>query len=304
MKITTLEILQKFTNVSNNFSYAQVNSYEQASITKYLERWFSTDLLDQVFGYASELPDSTEFKAYSALMYAHVAFTMYEYSLHGEIIISDLGFVRTENENTKTAYAQQVKMYRESQEDNGFMYVNSLINIFDIYGATFPEWANSPGYAERNLLLVKTAKKFNSIQRLYRMNTTFIEIIPSIKEGQDLHLNPFFGKTMIDLFIANVGLNSNQQIARGYLITALVNISMGISLKKGLVKLTPTGVMVIGHDSGTSKQIETPTMPEHTSVTYTSYMDTGKRYINLAQKQLVESGEIIVESYTPKRFWT
>lgn len=304
MKITSLATLQKFTNVSKSFSYEKVNSYEQASITKYLERWFSTDILDQVFGFHSELPDSIEFKAYQSLMYAHVAFTMFEYSHHGEVVISDLGITRSENEQTKTAYANQVKMYRDSQEDNGYTYVNNLINIFDSYIITFPEWQLSPGYAERTTLLIKTAKEFNGIQRLYRMNTTFIEIIPSIKEGQDLHLNPYFGKTLIDSLIANATLTANQQIVRGYLITALVNLSMGISMKKGLVKLTPTGVMVIGHDSNTANQLESPAMPENTTISHGSYMETGKRYIDLAYKHAVESEIITPESYTPKRFWT
>lgn len=304
MKITSLEHLQEYTTVSNSFTFAKLKSFEQTSITKYLKQWFSTDLLDQVFGYQSALEGSIESKAYESLMYAHVAFTMLEYSQQGEVIISDLGFVRAENEHTKSAYAQQMKMYRESQEDNGFMYVSSLIDIFDSLPATFPEWTASPGYAERNTLLVKTAKIFNNIQRLYRMNTTFIEIIPSIKEGQDLHLNPFFGKTLIDLLVVDSGLTANQQIVRGYLITALVNLSMGISIEKGLVKLTPNGAMVIGHDSNTSKQLESSAMPERTAIPFKSYMDTGKRYIDLAYKHAVESEIITPESYTAKRFWT
>lgn len=303
MKITTLAILQKFTNVSKSFSFEKVNSYEQDSITKYLDRWFNSALLDQVFGLSSASAGTPQLKAYESLMYAHVAFTMLEYSLYGEIVVSDLGFTRSENENTKTAYANQMKMYRDSNEDKGFIFVNNLINIFDENPSTFPEWINSPGYAERTTLLIKTARKFNSIQRLYRMNTTFIEIIPAIKEGQDLHLNPYFGKTLIDTLIANSGLSANQVIVRDYLITALVNLSMAISLKKGLVKLTPTGVMVIGHDSKTSNQLETPAMPEHTSTSHNSFMETGKRYIDLAYKHAVASEIITQESYTPKRFW-
>jgi hypothetical protein len=303
MKIDSLLTLQKFTNVSNEFSYETLTSYETASFTKYLEQWFNADLLEQVFGYEAELPATEEYKAYEALMFAHVAFTMLEYSQQGEVIVSDLGFVRTENENTKSAYAQQMKMYRTSQEDNGFMYVNKLIDILDTYGGTFPEWANSPGYADRSSLLIKTAKKFNSIQRLYRMNTTFIEIIPSIKEGQDLHLHPLFGKTLIETLVANSGLSANEQLLRGYLITALVNISMAISMEKGIVKLTPLGAMVIGHDADTSSQIETPAMPEQVAIPYKAFMKTGKRYLDIAYKHAVDTSIITAETYTAKRFW-
>jgi hypothetical protein len=135
------------------------------------------------------------------------------------------------------------------------------------------------------------------------MNTTFIEIIPSIKEGQDLHLHPLFGKTLIETLVANSGLSANEQLLRGYLITALVNISMAISMEKGIVKLTPLGAMVIGHNADTSHQIETPAMPEQVAIPYNAFMKTGKRYLDIAYKHAIDTSIITAETYTAKRFW-
>jgi len=306
MKITSLEVLQKYTNVSNGFKYSKLEPFEQTSITKYLLRWFNEALLDQVFGFSTEAVGTTKRKAYEALMQAHCSFTMLEYSTEGEIIVSDLGFIRTENETSKTAYAGQIKKWSEAMEDNGYMYVGRLIEIMttDTTQPTiFTEWVNSDGYANRATLLVKSAKEFNNIQRLYRMHTTFIEIATNITECQDLYLRAIFGNTLVNELITNAnGMNADKVIARGYLIAAVVYITMALSLQKGLVKLTPSGVMVIGHDSNTSRKIETPAMPEHTSSSYQSYLDTGMKYVDRAKKHLITAGIIVEETATRTRF--
>lgn len=303
-RIDTLDKLQQFSTVANTFSIDKLIPFEYVSTTKYLDRWFSSDLLDQIFNYDTEAETSIEGRAYKALMAAHVCFSMLEYSKEGEITIGDLGFTRTENENTKSAYAAQMKMYREQQEDLAFMHVGKLIEILDEDETTFADWLTSPGYTNRSLLLVRSAKDFNAIQRLYRMNTTFIELIPNMIEVQDLELRPFIGSTLINEIIANApGMHADKVIARGYLITALVNLTMGLSLRKGLVKLTPTGAMLFGHDYNTSTQNESAAMPDHTSGTYHSFLETGKRYLNNARAHLVTANIITDESSTPTRFW-
>lgn len=303
-RIDTLDKIQQFSTVANTFSIEKLIPFEYVSTTKYLERWFSSDLMDQIFNYDTEAETSIEGRAYKALMAAHVCFSMLEFSKEGEIVIGDLGFTRNENENSKSAYAAQMKMYREQQEDLGFMHIGKLIEILDEDTVTFAEWLTSPGYTNRSLLLVRTAKEFNAIQRLYRMNTTFIELIPNMIEVQDLEMRNFIGSTLLDEIIANdPGMNADKQIARGYLVTALVNLTMGLSLRKGLVKLTPTGVMLFGHDYNTSSQNESAAMPDHTSGTYHSYLETGKRYLNNARAHLVTANIITDASSSSSRYW-
>jgi hypothetical protein len=301
--ITSLDQLQQYSSVANTFDYSKLIPFEQTSITKYMEQWFTTDLIEQVFGLGSEEEDTTEWKSYNSLMFAHVAFSMLEYSKEGEIIIGDLGFTRTENENTKSAYAQQMKQYRDSQEDSGYMYVGKLIEILDANLEIFPLWEESPGYLNRSKILVRSAKEFNAIQRLYRMHTTFIELIPNIIEVQDLSLSPYIGEDLFQEIIENQDLEAEKVIARGFLITALVNLTMALSLKKGLVKLTPTGVIVIGHTYNTSNQTESSGMPEHTSTTYGTYLSTGQRYLEKTRDYLITEGIIIEDSTTPSTYW-
>lgn len=302
-KITSSALLQKYSSVTNNFTYTKLIPFESISFTKYFDLWFSMELLEEIFGYSSEEEGTIKRKAYEALMSAHVAFSMLEYSKEGEIIISDLGFVRTENDNTKTAYAQQMKMYRDSQEDSGFMFVGKVIEILESDLETFPLWAESPAYANRTKLLIKSAKEFNAIQRLYRMHTTFVDLIPNLLVVQDLNLSVYIGESLFQEIIENEDLEPEKVIARGYLITALVNFTMALSLKNGLVKLTPTGVIVIGHGYNTANQNESPGMPEHTSTTHGSYESTGQRYLDKARNYLIAEGIITPESNSPSVYW-
>lgn len=301
--IDTLEKLQKYSTVTNNFLVEKLVPFEPISITKYMDQWFSSELLDQIFGFETEEEGTPELKSYSALMAAHASFTMLEYSKEGEIIISDLGFVRTENENTKTAYAQQMKLYRDTQEDSGYMFIGKLIEILDANSETFPLWVDCPGYENRTKILIKSAKEFNGIQRLYRMHTTFIELIPNIIETQDLSLSAYIGDNLLQEMIENQDLEAEKVIARGFLITALVNLTMALSLKKGLVKLTPTGVIVIGHNSSTAYQNESVGIPEHTSTTYSTFLSTGNRYLEKARQYLISEGIIVEESTDDKIYF-
>jgi hypothetical protein len=303
MKITSTVQLQKYSNVVNEFTFSKVHPFESVSITKYLNKYFTDALLDIIFGYDGEATGSIKLKAYEALMQAHVSFTMLEYSSEGELTISDLGFIRSENENAKTAYAQQMKKYVEAQEENGYLFIGKLIELILSEPASFTGYLTSPVFVNNAKLFIKSALEFNMIQRLYRMHTTFYEISPAIVEVQDLQIIPAIGATLFTELLANAnGMHADKVIARGYIITAIVNLTMAVALKKNLVKLTPNGVMVIGHDYQTSKQIESSPIPEYTATTYTSFNDTGIRYLERAKKQLISAGFITETTTEAKRF--
>lgn len=303
MQITSTTQLQKYSNVVNDFTFTRVHPFEAISVTKYLNKYFNDSLLDLIFGFGSEAAGSVKLKAYEALMQAHVSFTMLEYSNEGELTISDLGYIRAENENGKTAYAQQMKKYVEAQEENGYLFIGKLIELILSEPASFTNYAQSPIFANINKLFIKSAVEFNNIQRLYRMYTTFHELSPVIFDVQDLQIEPSIGATLFTELLTNAtGMHADKVIARGYIITAIVNLTMAAAMKKNLVKLTPNGVMVIGHDYQTSKQIESSPIPEYTGTTYSTFNDTGMRYLERARKQLI-SAEFITETTTEaKRF--
>lgn len=303
MKITSTPHLQEYANVVNDFTYTKLAPFESISITKYLNKYFNDTFLELVFGFEAEADGTVKKNAYNALMHAHVSFTMLEYSNEGELTISDLGFIRTENENAKTAYAQQMKKYVEAQEENGYLFIGKLIELILSATSDFTGYAANPIFQFNSQLFVQNATNFNMIQRLYRMHTTFYELTPVMIEVQDLQILPTIGATLYNEILANaVGMHADKVIARAYLITAIVNLTMAAALKKNLVKLTPNGVMVIGHDYQTSKQIESSPIPEYTGTTYTAFDETGKRYLERARKQLITAGFITETTTQAKRF--
>lgn len=304
-QISTLEILKKYARVSNDFTVEELVPFESTAYIAYLNNFFQKPLQDAIFAFSTEEEGSEKDLMYKSLMAALVNFTMYEYSNHGEVLVSDQGIMRAESESAKTAYSGQIKKYQFALQDLAYMHIGTVIDLLEKTSdpALTALWIVSPAYNNRTDLMVRSAVQFHSIQRLYRHQTTFIELIPTIRTSQQLYLAPGIGETLLAELIANdPNMDANKKIARTHLITALVNITMAEALKIGMVKLSTAGAFTIGQDKDTSFQLEEKGIPDHVSITYNQYMDIGLRFVDLAKKQLASSGFIETTTTAPKRF--
>jgi hypothetical protein len=305
IQITTLEVLKKYARASNDFTVDELVPFETIAKIAYLNAFFQKELQEEIFSFISEEEESEKERMYQSLMAALVNFTMYEYSLQGEVIVSDNGIMRSESESAKTAYSGQIKKYQGSLIDVAYLNIGTLIDLLEKTedAALIELWEASPAYSGRADLLVKSAVQFHSVQRLYRHQTTFIELIPTIRIVQQLFFVPGIGETLLAELIANASdMDANKKIARTHLITALVNITMAEAMKIGMVKLSTAGAITIGQDKDTSFQLEEKGMPDHVSITHNQYMDIGLRFVDQAKKQLASSGFIEMPTTAPKRF--
>lgn len=303
--ITSSPFLSLYVNIENDFDVDRLKPFERNSKTDFLNKYFNDALITQILSFAAEAIGTYKKEVYESLISAHANFTVRKYVNQGEVKISEFGITRVENEQTKTAYANQVKELKNDLEDTAHSSIGALIHLLenDSESIFTTNWQASIGYADRGKLLIKSAVIFNSIEPLYRHQTTFISLISQMIEVQEFYILPVIGSDLLAELITNApAMIPVKKEARESILKAVANFTVAEALKKNLVKLTPSGVARFSEESVTSIDTITPGSPIETSPAYSSRIKMGIFWLNKAKIRLQEHGWIEVVTTTPKRF--
>ena len=284
MYINDIDTLKKYEKVSEDLSFASISPYENISLTKYFHKFMSQDLIDQIYGWATEANGTVERRCFEFFMGSLARLSIFESIASGEIQYGDGGITRTDNTHQKSAFAGQIRRYSNTLENNAYHEINELIDLMNSEPNIVTEWPGSPGSLLNEKYLIRTSKEFLRYQRLFRPYSTFAELVPSMETQQDFYLYSAFDKDLINELIENDALNEDRTELRTYLVKALVKFTLALGIENGLIKLSSEGARIIEHDEETSKSLETK--PDLSSAAYQirKLMDIGHRYVNQAQK--------------------
>lgn len=279
MFIINLQKLQDYVKVNNDFDIDLFAPYENTALNKYF-KFMSTALIATVNGFSTNALGTPQRTAYELWFGALCRFSMLEYASTGEIQIGAEGFMRFETNAAKTAYKGQMNALRENLEETAFMEINNLVELFNANTGIFPDWATSPGSLANNLLLIKTANEFNSIQTLHRGFSTFMFLVPDMQIQQTLFLSSAIDAVVLNWFISNTSTDPIVVSARKDAVTALVQFTIARGIETGLVKLSGKGVQVIEEDYNTSNALVKQANLTASGATIRTFNDTGARFIN------------------------
>lgn len=303
--ITTNALLAKYVNVVSNFETDRLLPFESISKLEFLDRYLSPGLILQILAQETEAIGTYKNEVYQRFMLAHCSFTVRKFLNQGEVNISELGVTRTENENTKTAYANQVKQLKNDLEDNSFLAIGDLILLLENDTDSFftANWQASVGFANRSSLIIKSALDFNSIETIYRPQTTFIMMIPQMQIIQLLVLPSYFNTAIVNEWIANdPAMDSVKSSALNLVKYAIVNLTVAESMLKNIVKITPNGIASFSDTQDTNSDVSAAATSQDASTPYQMRKKEAARFLSQAKQLLIDGGFINQETFTHKRF--
>lgn len=286
--ITTLAHVQKYVNVANNFTATRLNAHETTAFANFINRYFSTDFCEAIL--ESTSTDPAVVKAKDFIEGAVISFAMFQWSQTGEIQVSDLGILRTENENAKAAYSGQVKKADNSYIEKGEIFISELIRIIESATGEFSGYESEPAFVLRNSLIIKTTKEFNILQHMARPYLLFPLLAPMQEEAIDFNLRAILTDEIVDEFIGTIpddGEKAAKEIALKFTKNALVNFTVANAFKKSLVKLTPQGLIENTADKDTDQQIYVPGNADKIHQQIMNYESMGNSYLSKAQHHLI-----------------
>jgi hypothetical protein len=285
-----------------------LESAQLSARMKYIDQWFSSALVTQILGFSNEPEGTAKRNGYELFMMGYANLMILEHVPSGEVSIAELGLLRIENQNAKTAYAAQVQRLSNYLSETGFRSINDLVMILDANQGDFTEWIGSPAYTMNADLLIKNAREFNNFARLHQPFSTFLALIPNLQVVQDLYIRSadLFTDTLVDELIESTSLSPLKIKLKNHLMRASALLTIAYSLKEKLIELSADGARLIAHDAETSTRIEnTPDMVSLSAVIKQNE-NTGHRYIHKA-KALINSNPNefgIQQSENPKsNFW-
>jgi hypothetical protein len=296
----THTFVAKYVKVEADFLLEVLQPNEDQARFGFLNRFLADDLIDLILSFENSV-DEIEQKAFNFLMHTWANQMILDYVAPGEVQINAFGISRTENTDVKTAYAQQIQALKNKLEDNAYLFMGKLITFIIDNVSVFPDYENSPAFFWRNKVFIKSASEFNNIQRLYRSETTYVELFPEILQVQELLIAGRITQTVFNHLLNDPTTGLEQEAATAC-SRASVYLAIASSIKKGFAKITPQGLMLIEDNKDTGKNLMTSATPDQATTTFHEYNNIGLQYLNQAEKKLIEAGTLTPEVYTRKRF--
>jgi len=289
MFLATIEDLRKYVIVSSQFTLANITVLKPDVLTAYFKKWIPESMITTIESYKTETLGSVKNNSFLLFENALAKLCIYDFLVHGQFNIGDGGTTRMETDKMKSAFKNQIKDSKELLLERALDVLEELFILFDANTAIFTQWEASTIKVKSKKLLLQTATEFDSIESLYRKNSTFYSLVSSQETCIDLYLRSRFGKTLVDEIIANDSLSAEKKIFREYLQKALANYTVMKSITDKIVIITSDGLRVIQHDKDTASQLETTPSENSISTLIGSREDTAKRYINLADVYMNEN---------------
>lgn len=288
MRINTLEQVKQYVNVANTFTHSNLNAHELIAFSAHINRYFDTSFCDSILD--SESTDAGMIEAQKYTEGALVYFSMYQWAQTGELLIGDLGIMRTENNESKTAYSGQIKKMESSFLENGFVFLSELIRTIERFPELFEDYENQPAFLNRSQLIIKNTLDFQARQFMIRPFLLFPSLVPAQIDAIDSFLRAQLTNAIVDEFISGITDDEDKnakEIALNFTKNALVNYTMALAFKQNLVKLTPIGVMMYSSDKDTDQQLYNPSDADKTHVQIENYLIWGNNYLSKAVNHLI-----------------
>lgn len=260
MILTDISIVTKYANVSNELSIERLHPHEAIVKAKLKQDYFSSSLMNTIEGYASSSnPNEVElYESYCSLI---VSGALISYAPQGELVISDKGMARAEDEFTKTAYSGQINRLISSLEEICALQIGNIISICQ--GTSIAGWSTSPAFIALEGLFFKSSAEFSLIYKLKKPQTSFLKLIPVIRRVQEEFLIQVIGEGNYTAFLAAPPTADVQSMIR----RLIVYKTICISLAENLISISAEGIEVL--EGASDNEVNKSSSPEDWKLSYT-----------------------------------
>lgn len=302
MIITSLSQVQSYVNVTASFSVSKLNAHEATAFANFINKYFSTKFCETILEATETTPEITSAKF--NIIGAVVCFSMLEWSKTGELIIGDLGILRTENENSKAAYSGQIKKLEASYREKGEIYISELIRVITGTPASFTGYDLQYAFLNQSELIIKSAIEFHQISRMARPYLLFPTLSPCQIIAIDQYLVMSLTQAIVFEFINGIPddeAKATKESALRLTKFALANFTIATAFGQSLVLLTPNGLVESTSTKDTDQENYIPGNADKIHKQISNYISTGNLYLGKAENLLITAGIIPAPDSTPSK---
>lgn len=305
MRIQSLEQVQAFVNVDNTFSHEVLGAHELIALSDFINNYFSTPFIDSILNSTSEetVMDEAQTAVYGAL----ISFSVYKWSFQGEVKVGDLGILRTENQEAKTAYSGQVKNFRDSLMENGNIYIAALIQLIEKNQELFTDFDKELAFINRSQLIIKSTLDFNQRIAMVQPYLLFPKLTDCQLYAVEFEIRKILTDAITDNFIEGIADDDENKAikekALSYTKNAIAAFTIKEAFKRNLVRQTTAGIVLLSSDKDTDQQIYSAADTDRIHKQIGNFETIANTWISRAEAYLIENNILAApEVATPKTF--
>jgi hypothetical protein len=300
--ISTIAQLQDLVSVSAQLTYKKISPFNEITKNKYFKNYFSDALIAELLSYSTATGIKKD--AYNLYMISFAHLLIKEAMPSIEVVVTDGGITRNENQQSKTAYSGQIKNLQNSMEEIGFMNFELLVDLMNENSSDFTNWEDSPGYASTSHLLIQTSNDFNRYFKLFRPSVTFKGLLASLETVQTIKIEKEITTSNLNI-IKDADTDLKKHVLR-YVKGALAHFTIADELENASIQVGSDGIRIISHDYNTSRTIESALDPVAAYQALTSAKSKANKYLEEAKTKIRDNQTVftpIADKYKKQKPW-
>lgn len=290
----TIDDLKKYISVTKSYDIEEFGTKVDFAVNKYLKKWLGKTQLDAIIA-AYDASPGTPLTTQQQLLVDKIQpslahFVFYEHIPYAQIVIDDSGITRKENENYKTAYANQITKLSQSAITSGYDTLEMLLGFMEDNEADYPLWTNDDAYTKNKEFFINSSVDFAEQYPITRGRQTFKSLFPIMRDVESFYITQCLGQLFYDELKAKIlnktPFTSKETILIGFIKKAISFLSISRGVKNGWVKYNSSGVISSGHTDESNFITEETATNEQASLKVRETETTGEMYLTRVKDYL------------------
>lgn len=286
--------LKQFISVTKAYEIKEFETRVDFSIEFYLKKWIGEAQLNALISaHATSSLTTPQAELVKKLQMSLAHFVFYEHIPFAQVIIDDSGISRKENDNYKTAYANQVQLLMNKSLKTAYDSLEHALNFLEDNQSNYPLWVASSGYTQNKKYFINTAVDFGNQYPIIRGRLTFKSMFPTMDDVETFYIEQCLGNlfyTELKTKILNkTPFSQKEKILIGYIKKAIANLTISRAVKNGWVKYTTNGVINIEHSASSNVQIEKTATNNQESLKIRETQENGDLYLSRIKDYLYDN---------------
>lgn len=239
--IKTIEVFQKYVNVTGTLKYASIEPFMNDAEQRYLREFLGETLLDELNAFAADSDDLPTWYGYHGdiaenltklLPYVQCAlakFTLFIASPFIDLKVTDGGFAITQNTNLAPASSDRVKRFTDATLKAGYDNVETLLRYLEKYKDLYPSWVDGDGYTIHTKYFINSAEEFNKHADIDNSRLRFRSMVNTMENVELLMIEPVISTALAETIKGEIiagSVSENNLKILLYIRKAIANLTM------------------------------------------------------------------------------
>jgi hypothetical protein len=256
MIITSIDQVQEHVQIAQNVQYTSLAPYMTIAQTNFSNEWLGAEFTQIIDDFAQftlgesptdqQILDAKLVKLTRAVLSNFAVLAAVPFF---EVMFSESGITRNENEQSKTAFAGQVRRLENGLLTNGFNAMEELFLFLDANTVNYPYWADAPGYVEWNKYFFRSAREMNTYYPLKYGRVTFQKLTTHMQHIEDFFLEAELGVNQTialkELARSTEELGAIESKVVHNLKRSIVHLALAKAVLDGFIDITADGAVFV-----------------------------------------------------------